>query len=259
VGIGFLGAVGVYVLVSVAIVAIASTRTQGFHPDDIGDPLQKANAVAHYAVERLSAAQENVSLPQPPRILADQGALQIGLMATLASQVLTFSVVGFCCRQDFRGLVKSVGLDRPNLGGIWLPLVLAPAAAIFVILYTVTVEKLGIWFLEPQSTVPNAIVRNDFTLSIAAVVTLIGAPISEELFFRGFVYSGLTKWGLWPAACVSAMAFAAVHFDPGSLPPFFVIALCLVLVYQRSGSLWHSIALHAAFNSISFFFLVGLS
>jgi membrane protease YdiL (CAAX protease family) len=122
--------------------------------------------------------------------------------------------------------------------------------------YSLGAEATGISWLEPNSTVPTAVTRDNLTLSITAVATLIGAPLSEEFFFRGLVFTGLLKWGFWPAALVSGAAFSLVHFDPGSLIPFLGIAVVLAWVYWRRGSLWDSIAFHFIFNATSFTLLV---
>ena len=86
---------------------------------------------------------------------------------------------------------------------------------------------------------------------------VVGLP--EELFFRGFMFSGLLKWGFWPAAALSALMFALVHFDPGSLLPFFGIGVLMAWLYWRRGSLWDAIAFHFLFNALSFSILVAIS
>jgi len=252
---------GAFVLVFLtinALVVVASVIDEdNFKTEDLGNALEKANAVARYGDQKLEAVTAGRPIPKPPAILANQGALQLALAATLVSQVVLLGVVGIASKQHFRGLMRALGLNRLHLGSIWLPLVLAPAAVAGIATYQWLMSALDVWWLEPQSTVPIAIVRNDLTLSVAAVVTLVGAPFSEELFFRGFVFSGLSKWGFWPAASISAALFALVHFDLGSLIPFFAIAIGLAWVYRRSGTLWHSMVFHALFNGISFSVLVG--
>ena len=44
-------------------------------------------------------------------------------------------------------------------------------------------------------------------VAITAVVLIAGlAPIAEELFFRGFVFSGLrSRMSMWPAALISGL------------------------------------------------------
>ena len=78
------------------------------------------------------------------------------------------------------------------------------------------------------------------------------APFCEEIFFRGFVFSGLLHdlSPLW-AAIVSSALFAVAHADPGSFVPLFVIGLCLAFVRWRTGSTWASMSLHILNNVLA--------
>lgn len=254
-GIG--GFLGVLIAVNVVIVAVMLARGDDFAPRDAGDTFEKAAEVARYADERLEAAAKGTALPDPPRVLADQGSLRVSLIATLISQGALFAIVGIASKQNFRGLVAALGLDRVGWAGLWLPIAMVGVAYVGTFLWVVAANATGISWLEPTSTVPTEITRDDLTLSIAAVVTVVGAPLSEELFFRGLVFSGLLKWGFWPAAAASGLMFAAVHFDPGSMVPFFMIAVLLSWVYYRRRSLWDAIVFHLLFNLISFTLLVA--
>lgn len=253
-GVG--GFIGVLIAVNVLIVVILIVRGGEFAPRDVGDAFEKAAEVARYADERLQAAATGETLPEPPRILADQWSLQASLIATLISQGALFAIVGIASKQTFWGLVEALGLNRFNWSGLWVPGLMVGVAYIATILWVVAANASGISWLEPTSTVPTEITRNDLTVSIAAVVTVVGAPLSEELFFRGLVFSGLLRWGFWPAASLSGLMFSAVHFDPGSIVPFFIIAVLLSWVYYRRGSLWDAIVFHLFFNLISFSILV---
>ena len=48
-------------------------------------------------------------------------------------------------------------------------------------------------------------------VAVSAVLLIVGlASFAEEVFFRGFVFSGLrSRLTLWPAAVISAMAASA--------------------------------------------------
>ncbi len=90
-------------------------------------------------------------------------------------------------------------------------------------------------------------------LVLALLLGGIVAPFAEEVFFRGYLYAGLRElWGRGWALFVSSLAFAALHFTPGVLPPIFLIGLILAYIYERADSLWPSIALHSAINTIAF-------
>jgi membrane protease YdiL (CAAX protease family) len=255
VGVG--GFLGVLIAVNVVIVVVMFARGGEFAPRDVGDVFEKAAKVAHYADDRLQAAATGASLPEPPRILADQESLRVSLIATLISQGALFAIVGIASKQSFRGLVEALGLNRPGWAGMWLPALMVAVAYLGTFLWVVAANATGISWLEPTSTVPIEITRDDLTLSIAAVVTVVGAPLSEELFFRGLGFGGLLKWGFWPAAAASGLMFSMVHFDPGSIVPFFMIAVLLSWVYYRRRSLWDAIVFHLLFNLISFSLLVA--
>ena len=89
-----------------------------------------------------------------------------------------------------------------------------------------------------------------------AVLTCVIAPLTEEFFFRGFMFQALReRIPVGPAAVVAGAAFGIVHLPGGVLLSVLVlttlgIVLCLVL--WKTGSLLPCIALHAFHNSISF-------
>jgi membrane protease YdiL (CAAX protease family) len=54
-------------------------------------------------------------------------------------------------------------------------------------------------------------------------------------------------WG----AVVSGAVFSLAHLQLTLFVPLFVLGFALAWVYQRTGSLWTSIAMHAIFNSLA--------
>lgn len=86
------------------------------------------------------------------------------------------------------------------------------------------------------------------TLAAAVVI----APFCEEIFFRGFVLTGLLHdlSPIW-ALVISSALFAIAHADPGSFVPLFAIGLCLGFLRLRTGSTWASISLHMLNNLLS--------
>lgn len=87
----------------------------------------------------------------------------------------------------------------------------------------------------------------------AIIFIVIIAPIFEEIFFRGFVYRVLKKtWSLWFGSIVSAALFALFHFEFQSFIPIFILGILLNYNYERTGSLWTSIAFHMLNNGVAF-------
>jgi uncharacterized protein len=81
------------------------------------------------------------------------------------------------------------------------------------------------------------------------------APVGEEFLFRGYMFTALRHWGLWPAALISGGLFGLIHI--GSSPvaytvPLAIFGVGLALLYAWTGSLMPCIVLHAINNSIAF-------
>ena len=241
----------------VLIVLVLSTDRE-FIIEDIGGVFEKANAIGEYAVERLAAATNGEALPEAPPLLADLQLVKAAIAVTIVYQVALVMIVILVSRKPASELVRLLKLDRFDRETIWKPVVVAVGCYILIGVYSVIAAAIGPDFLEPKSTVPREILRDDAAIAITGVAAVIGAPISEELFFRGLIFGGLLRWGFAPAALVSGLLFAGVHFDPGSIIPFTLIGVTLAWLFWHRGHLWDAIVFHVFFNSASFILLVSL-
>jgi uncharacterized protein len=89
---------------------------------------------------------------------------------------------------------------------------------------------------------------------LAALVVVVGAPLSEELLFRGFLLPALAKarHGFTGAAFLSTAGWTMLHFNysiPGLLE-VFTIGLVFCWLVRRTGNLWLTICLHALYNGL---------
>ncbi len=85
---------------------------------------------------------------------------------------------------------------------------------------------------------------------LLVLVVVIGAPIVEEIVYRGAVQSHLQRTAGTSAAIVgTAVLFAAIHMSPLEFPGLFVFALVLSEARRRSGTLGLSIVTHMSFNA----------
>jgi membrane protease YdiL (CAAX protease family) len=87
----------------------------------------------------------------------------------------------------------------------------------------------------------------------AVVAAALFAPLFEEFFFRGWLLHKLRRFGLARAIAISSFLFALAHFDLVRIPTLVTMASAAAIVRLATGSLWASIALHAANNSIAVF------
>jgi membrane protease YdiL (CAAX protease family) len=87
-------------------------------------------------------------------------------------------------------------------------------------------------------------------------VTILLAPVGEEILFRGILYpwikrAGYARLALWG----TAFLFGAIHTNLATFVPLTVLALILTILYERTGNLLAPIAAHALFNAVNFFHL----
>lgn len=107
----------------------------------------------------------------------------------------------------------------------------------------------------------EAVTRKDFrpVISIMAFGIFL-APAAEEFIFRGYLYGVAKKYfGLIPAMILTSLLFAAIHVNLSSLPGLFVLAVCLTIAYETTGSLLVAMAMHALFNFSEFTMMLAQS
>lgn len=85
------------------------------------------------------------------------------------------------------------------------------------------------------------------------IMTVILAPILEEILFRGIIMKGMLNSKVKPvtAIIVSAFIFGVVHFNPWQFAGALLLGLVLGLVYYKTKSLLMPILLHAFNNFVS--------
>ena len=202
----------------------------------------------------------------------------------IAGGIVTTAVILFLARAHFARRLRGFGLDLKtvpvdvfsalvNLLAVW-PLIIA---AIFITMF------LGrqIWGqdyqmqrhqeLELITEYPQLLLR--ITVVVAAAIM---APLLEELLFRGLVQTmirsllqnsirgrvagilpairgrdALDTGSVWVAIAASSGLFALMHANPGHWPALFVLGACMGYAYEKSGSLFRPIFIHALFNTAS--------
>jgi hypothetical protein len=89
---------------------------------------------------------------------------------------------------------------------------------------------------------------------LAAAVIGIGAPLSEELLFRGFLLSALagTRLGFWGAALVATGLWTVLHagYSATGILEVFAIGMFLSWLLWRTGSLRVAIFCHGVYNCL---------
>lgn len=193
----------------------------------------------------------------PVVLLLSETGLWTGLVGTC---ILTSRRYGTgSLRRDFRITVR--WLDLPiGLGAMLVARVVAIAVAIpFAFGRRLTHNPDGALYALAHLGV--------FGWLVLALVTCVGAPLFEELFFRGLLQGQLAeRYGAPVAITLTAIVFGAAHFgnDPGygGLVLAVVIGtagVVLGLVRHLTGRLGTSMATHALFNTSAVALLAAAS
>jgi membrane protease YdiL (CAAX protease family) len=96
----------------------------------------------------------------------------------------------------------------------------------------------------------------------AGLLIVIAAPVSEEIFFRGFIFGGIRRrLSFPPAALISATIFGLFHYTGagsiGVVPQLAFLGFALCWVYEETGSIYPTMAIHAINNAIAFTILTS--
>jgi membrane protease YdiL (CAAX protease family) len=153
--------------------------------------------------------------------------------------------------RKYRLGLSAWGFTGPLPATYWL----APLA--FVLAIAVQMAHVDVTNPPPVS-VPPWLTETHAGIALMFLSACVIAPVAEEIFFRGFIFTGLagtTGW-VW-AAVISSALFAASHFDAYSIVPLFVAGLVLCWVRRSGGSLWGAIAVHFAMTLLVWGVRVG--
>lgn len=131
---------------------------------------------------------------------------------------------------------------------------LALGCGLLVAVYIVTIVNNLIMIalnIITQADVISEILGELDSPYLFAFVTAIVAPITEEIFFRGFLFKGLReKYGWVNALMFSSIIFALFHGQIATLIPTFLLGTLFAYMYQRTESVYPGMILHFIVNTM---------
>jgi membrane protease YdiL (CAAX protease family) len=176
--------------------------------------------------------------------LAQQFLINIPLWASLALVPI------WATTRKGRGPVEDLGLRFSPVdvliglvAGTFLQLVLVDG--VYWLLRDVFSED---EVLEPARKLAGDVHGASWILLLVMVLVL--APVVEELFYRGLVMRSLDRYmPPWASVLVSALVFAAMHFQPVQLVGLTLFGIVCGALVQWTGRLGTSMVTHMVFNA----------
>ena len=204
--------------------------------------------LAGFAIALISPA---LVLPFDPDLSSDGALLAAQGLFELSLLFVAIGVASEWRFQPLRPALERLGLRRtvPKDFGL---------ALLTLLVYYIGAALFASLVLQPEQEDiggqlgvgdPNILIAISAVLVIAVV-----APVTEELFFRGFVFAGLrSRWPLWPSAVVVGLIFGLVHAPTGltAVVPLAGLGVALCWLYNRTGSLWPCVTAHVVNNSLA--------
>ncbi len=178
---------------------------------------------------------------------------------TAASALLTAAILALISTLKGQGsLVSDFGLRVRLRDWPWLA-----AGVGLQLVATAGVELINlVGGPQPEQDVARAL-QNSGTIGrvLGALAVVIGAPLAEELLFRGLLLrSLLRRMPAVAAALVCGALFAAAHlFDPNAavlIAPLMLVGVVCSIRAIRTGELSQSLLVHAGFNLLSAIILI---
>ena len=190
-------------------------------------------------------------VPNTTQMIEGIAFSEIVFLGIAAGPLVAMKLRGMSLRESF-------GLGRLGIGAAFgtafvLLLAALPLIQISLELSRVLLAGAGYRNTEPQEMVRFlAENRSQIARVTVAFSALVLAPFQEELIFRGYLY-GVARRYIGPAggAVLVSLLFAAIHVHAPSFAGLFVLALCLTLAYEWTGSILVPMTMHAMFNSIT--------
>jgi uncharacterized protein len=169
--------------------------------------------------------------------------------------MIAFQAVMTACAWWLAGWFGGIRTRVLSLAGTW-PSMKDMAVILAVFLSFTVPYTWAIYIFRPDVLIADnamfASLMRSAEWPVYAFIIAVGAPVSEEFLFRGFMLPALAKSriGFIGATVVTTLLWMSLHFNYSifGLIEIFVIGLLLSWALRKTGSLWAPIALHAINN-----------
>ncbi len=182
-------------------------------------------------------------------------------LVTIAGAITIMVIIVFLVRASFARRLKGFGLNPRTIGkdfgiaavnylSVW------PVVMVMIIL-TIEAGRLFIgpdFKIEQHREIEFLTKHQQLPLIITVLFSaVIIAPIFEEMIFRGLFQTMLRSFSgkVWLSIIITSVFFVLTHKNLEHWPALFVLSVGMGYSYEKSGSLFRPIFIHAFFNATS--------
>ena len=204
---------------------------------------------------------------------SDQDLLtKASIIGLFPAAIMIVAIALFFSRFGLPKMAGRLTLRLPKLGWLGWVIVVAGFGIAMSLVFAGTMAALGI---DPETYSPSgsgvtsdnssagivektmaALAKDPILFAIALPSVILAAPLTEEVLFRGALFSAIasSRLGRVGAVLITAALWALAHAASAPwlfIGMLFIMGICLGLLLLRFGSLWVTIACHASWNALS--------
>ena len=179
-------------------------------------------------------------------------ALQVPLWLGLLGTPLLARRYGLDWRSQIRWRMRAIDVVVGAAIGLALQIVVVP------LLYWPIFRIFGDLDVERPARELTGLAETPLEVVLLVVMTVMLAPLTEEVFFRGLLQTALLdRLGPVRAVAVSSVAFGVTHFQLVQFPALVLVGVVNGILVLRTGRLGPALWSHAAFNAVTVAVLVS--
>lgn len=182
--------------------------------------------------------------------------LWISVSMTLLDVFLILTILAFAEAKRGASAWQNIGFAA-NRNWASVKLGLAGYVTLFpwlFLLLAAIVEMANLFHIQPPLEPIHELVFGEnrpWVFLVTSVLACLIGPLAEECFFRGILYAALrSKMSRVMAMLISGALFAGIHTNVIGFLPIMGLGCLLAYIYERSGSLAGSFAVHFFHNSL---------
>lgn len=182
------------------------------------------------------------------------------LIVTILGHAIVTAIAILYARGRGRRPLEAIGIPPRNhlrdpLHGIATLIATIPAFLSISAINTWIVERLG---AAPHQELVDSLMANRGLLDDTVIVLGIGVfgPLFEEILFRGLLLRSLAQVTPRIVAIFGSSLIFALHHDPQSAVPVFLLGFTFGLAYCRTGSIVAPFVAHSLFNLLQLFYVI---